>query len=540
MASGSNYAFSAYGPQLGSRLHLTHTQISIVGLSGTVGVYGTAPLLGKLVDARGYPIPLTIAFFALLTGYFGIRRFYISGLPEGISSLSFFGFLVLLLCGLLTGIGANAGMASAINATAKSFPDHARTVSTSLVLSGFGLSAFVFSTLAHVAFPGDTSSFLLVLAIGTSLPMILGFFFVKPIPLPPRKNNHPEGFVITRRLSSNQRETPFLSEADARVPLLSGDSYEDADLPTTRAPKPSTLRVGSPDTSPSTPIDVDEEPTHLRSTSLSNELRHNGVGSTSLPDISGMGLVRSVEFWLLFTITTLLSGTALMYINNVGSVSQALYAKSTPTYDDGRRIIIGMILFAIHHCYVRKPAPLGILVDSSKRFWGLRRPMFISLVAILFIISQITAFNTSDVEQLWKASSLLGLSYGSSVGLFPSITIDWFGLAHFSENWGFISLAPVLGGNIFSIAFGRILDAHSPVASALNSQFSGVGNDLGERCLDGRDCYKLSFGLTILACCLALCLGVYAAWRDQRTAKAAGADFVASEDDGREDSAWVE
>ena len=78
----------------------------------------------------------------------------------------------------------------------------------------------------------------------------------------------------------------------------------------------------------------------------------------------------------------------------------------------------------------------------------------------------------------------------------------------------------VLGGNIFSIAFGRILDAHSPVTSVLNPQSTEVGDGHEERCLDGRDCYKLSFGLTILACCLALCLSVYAAWRDQRTAKA--------------------
>lgn len=132
----------AYGPQLGSRLHLTHTQINLVGLSGhgtsisvivslylltlsTVGLDGSAPLLGRLVDTRGPPVPMTIAFLTLLIGYSGIRQFYISGLPEGISALSPFGLLMLLLCGLLTGIGANAGLACAINATAKSFPDHA-------------------------------------------------------------------------------------------------------------------------------------------------------------------------------------------------------------------------------------------------------------------------------------------------------------------------------------------------------------------------------------------------------------------------------
>ena len=70
----------------------------------------------------------------------------------------------------------------------------------------------------------------------------------------------------------------------------------------------------------------------------------------------------------------------------------------------------------------------GLLVDTTKRFYGIRRPVFISLIAMIFILSQLTALYTSDIEKLWKASMLLGLSYGASVGLFPSITIDWFGL----------------------------------------------------------------------------------------------------------------
>jgi hypothetical protein len=51
-------------------------------------------------------------------------------------------------------------------------------------MAGFGLSAFFFSSISHILFPGNTSDFLLVLTLGTSLPMVLGFFFVRLIPLP--------------------------------------------------------------------------------------------------------------------------------------------------------------------------------------------------------------------------------------------------------------------------------------------------------------------------------------------------------------------
>ncbi len=59
-----------------------------------------------------------------------------------------------------------------------------RATANGIVISGFGLSAFLFSTIAHTLFPGNTSEFLLTLAIGTALPMILGFFFIRRIPPP--------------------------------------------------------------------------------------------------------------------------------------------------------------------------------------------------------------------------------------------------------------------------------------------------------------------------------------------------------------------
>ena len=59
-----------------------------------------------------------------------------------------------------------------------------RAVTVGLVMSGFGLSAFFFSSISHTLFPGNTSDFLLVLALGTAIPMIFGFFFVRIIPLP--------------------------------------------------------------------------------------------------------------------------------------------------------------------------------------------------------------------------------------------------------------------------------------------------------------------------------------------------------------------
>lgn len=109
-------------------------------------------------------------------------------------------------------------------------------------------------------------------------------------------------------------------------------------------------------------------------------------------------------------------------------------------------------------------------------------------------------------------------------------------LAHFSENWGFVSLSPMIGSNIFSIAFGRNLDAHAPRSEAMATGadspaarltslrtvsragwlYSRDGPPSTHQCLDGRACYVDTLKLTITACCVALVLALYAGWRDQR------------------------
>ena len=99
----------------------------------------------------------------------------------------------------------------------------------------------------------------------------------------------------------------------------------------------------------------------------------------------------------------------------------------------------------------------------------------------------------------------------------------------------------MIGGNVFSIMFGRNLDAHAPSEPATNATLSSFSNsalnstldstlpsllaraeaipssDSSHQCLQGRECYAGSLMLTIAACTCALALSVYAAWRDWRS-----------------------
>lgn len=554
LSSGTNYGFSAYAPQLGAQLRITHTQLNLIGSAGNMGVYTSGPFWGKLVDTRGPRILFVSALFLLSAGYFGIRAFYDGNFdflsPDGMSG---FGFTLIILFAICSGLGGNAGLTAAVNATAKSFPDTLRGTATGVVLSGFGLSAFLFSTIAHTAFPGDTSSFLLLLALGTSLPMLIGVFFVRPIPFTPPPSDGLE--EVNERLLTGEDTRQQEHLDDAYAPIVVGGVFENVDAEESATPllaseasslfeseRGSTLlddsasdsgtitpkRVGDTNMShlqfpdaPTTTAAARSQSHRGRSRTLS-KMRAHGHGEHG--DVHGLNLFRKLEFWIIFAIMSLLSGTGLMWINNVGAVAQALYAHANPTTFDtpagieaaSKLQATNVSFTSIGNCIGR--ILIGIVADIGRTRWGISRPTFLCVVAIGFVLSQAFAARVEDPDALYIASGLVGVVYGGLFGLCPVIIIEWFGLGHFSQNWGYTSLSPFLGGNIFSLGFGRNLDAHAPHPEGVIATRGGVTPkpDASHQCMQGLECYVSSLHITTAACVLALGLSVWAALRDRR------------------------
>ncbi|KAI5997360.1 major facilitator superfamily domain-containing protein [Pisolithus marmoratus] len=431
LSSGTNYIFSAYAPQLGARLHVSHTQLNVVGLAGNVGVAASGPVWGRIVDSRGPRILLAGAFVCSIVGYSGIKG---SG-----TSLSPAYFVLLITYCLLTGLGANAGLTAAVNTVAKSFPESA-------FFRALGFLRFV-SRLSHTFSSPET------------------LFIVRPVPLLP---TYPDPEVDQTRTYEHIQngEVPFMTdrsviveEDDGRTPLL-GD----------RVGSSSALEVG-----------------HAKDCSRPD----------TLLDIRGMMLFRTLDFYLLFVIMLL----CIMYINNVGAITLALVAKSNPAYDETE---------------ASKQQGVQVSTLSVGNFVG----------RMLTGMSQAFAIRVSNVSTLRMATATLGLAYGSLFGILSVIIIDWFGLAHLSENSGYVCLAALVGGNVFSIMFGRNLDAHVPredtkafldVARATNAASAPEIRDiLSERqCLLGRECYVSSLKVTLVACMVALALSTWAALRDE-------------------------
>ncbi|WVQ75306.1 hypothetical protein IAR50_004922 [Cryptococcus sp. DSM 104548] len=540
LASGSNYVYSAYAPQLAGQLQLSATTVNLVGLAGNFGVYTTGPLWGKIVDSRGPRIPLLVGGLCCLVGYSLVHAFYthaISLPPPSSSDISTPRLALLMFSMFLTGCGGSAGLTSAVNATAKSFPDTTRASATGAVLAGFGLSAFTFAFLGHVWWPGDSGGLLGLLAVGTSVPMLAGGLFIRPIypeeaqgqyqhldqddPVNPGEGGEPAIEVLV-----DDYDSPGLSRT------TSLEMSRSIDLSRSRSPARGREHHAHFALPPSLPSHPTPSAALKRTPSLPPSALHH----------SPLDILQTPDFYLLFSILALLCGTGLMYINNAGTVVLALGREGHLSYD--REQISGwqakqVGLVSLWNCAGRLIG--GIYSDYIKTHHQVRRIWSLPLVSLIFILSQLSALSTSSPSLLWLTSSLLGLAYGSLFNVMPMLVLEWFGMRHFSQNWGWTSVAPILGSNAFNLVFGRVYDAHTvgkigyppgeepPVsgselegrgvvdfASFVKRAGAAIPDDASHDCLVGKECYASAFQLSSLACVLALGLSLYAGWRRER------------------------
>ncbi|KAG9017659.1 hypothetical protein FRB90_000355 [Tulasnella sp. 427] len=556
LSAGTNYVYSAYAPQLGQRLGLNHAQLNLIGFGGNAGNYLAGPFWGRAVDKHG-PRPLLLSAFACLCiGYSAVRLFFDGtvSLPTDPATTFSPAVLALMFWEFVTGVGGNAGIAASLNGTAKSFPDHSRATVTGLVISGFGLSAFLFSSIAHIFFPGNTSDFLLLLALGTSIPPLIGMFFIRIVPHA-QHPGHTEpitaggvpaaaeafspvvGPEAYDRLDDHEEDSPedrsssvqfrpgsvrAPSSPNMRKPLLSRISFSRPQSETRRhsITSPHPLNEGASDG------EEDAEFEELRESTASllpkSPTKHKAVMITH-PDVHGWELLKANDFWLIFCLLSLLSGTGLMYINNVGSITQALFISDRGTWEEhaGSKIQAQQVsLTSLGNCMGR--ALIGVSADFVHSRTGAPRVYLVTMISVIFLFSQLIARGVDHVDELWKASLAVGLAYGGTFGLLPVITIEWFGLNHFSQNWGFVSIAPVIAGNIFSLAFGKNYDAHAahqdPLPSTTSSPTLSARGGLPTEllCYEGKECYVDSLSMTIVACLMAIVLSAYAGWMERQ------------------------
>jgi hypothetical protein len=144
---------------------------------------------------------------------------------------------------------------------------------------------------------------------------------------------------------------------------------------------------------------------------------------------------------------------------------------------------------------------------NASRFWCL----FVS--AGIFCIVQVLATVISDPHYLVLVSGLTGLAYGILFGVYPSLVAHCFGVNGLSQNWGTMTLAPVISGQVFNLLYGRIYDSHS-----VNGDDGGAGEGHME-CKLGKECYKAAYWITFCAAVVAVGCCCWSIWHENRVHK---------------------
>lgn len=190
-------------------------------------------------------------------------------------------------------------------------------------------------------------------------------------------------------------------------------------------------------------------------------------------------------------------GVGLMTINNIGNNTRQLWHHwdhdiEHEAIQKAQLLQVGII--SLMSFGGRLSSGIGsdwLVRNNMSRFW--------TLVAgsSIFTVAQVVAMTLQDPNHLWLLSGLTGLAYGQLFGVFPALVADAFGTSGMAINWGAMTLAPVVSGNFFNLAYGSILDSNSIIEDGPNGRPIRI-------CEEGKDCYASAYWFTFFAALFAI------------------------------------
>ena len=154
--------------------------------------------------------------------------------------------------------------------------------------------------------------------------------------------------------------------------------------------------------------------------------------------VPSMQMIRSKNFWVLWTIYFIGAGTGLMVIGNMAGMAQ----KSLGEY-----AFVAVAILAVGNAAGRITA--GILSDRIGRKTTLIS-VFIFQTLLMFFTAPAILYATENAALLVVLATLIGFNYGANLSLFPSFSKDLWGMKSFGVNYGILFTAWGVGGFVMS------------------------------------------------------------------------------------------
>jgi len=481
LPAGSMYGFGAYSTQLAVALGKRNSDVDTLGSAGDLGVY-LGFTVGICWDICGSQITALVSLLLVGGGYLLNYLVLRAGLPFDLLYATYF----------LIGQGSYGMFVNGLSTTLRNFSPRHRGKVVGYMNSLFGISSVIFTAFYQHVLDQNVESYFLLLAGCTLAGNLVGFLFVEEL-----NRGHRLG---TRWCTHWQQERRELAAAEMAQleqqqqqsedsALLSAVAEQDDRTLATASPKP-TLHSASvlssnsdlgQDASPFSsaaliatsrdtysPTGTSASPREERfSVNLTGELDQALQSPTSSgcskrerahlleaalgQESTGLTLLRSPDFYLIFFGFFMVSGTGLMWKNIVGSVTNAF---GLPGSEASNLVMTWGLVNALSRLVA------GLLSDTLVA--RVPRPSWMVLANLVMLLSHVCYLLIDVPSVLWVVDVGTGIGYGFAFALFNGLLVIYFGTRYVGLNLGMLNLAPAIGGTLFTALSTQLVNAATP------------------------------------------------------------------------------
>ncbi|AMD21727.1 HFL129Cp [Eremothecium sinecaudum] len=523
LGTGTQYLYSYYAPQL-----LTHCSIPVEYLSYftfalTIGSSALGILCGFIIDTMGPQFSCGLSAFCTFIAYYSLRYCY-SNKSNNIPFL----FLVFVLLGY----GCISGFFAAVKCCTINYPQY-RGTAVSCPFALFALSAMLFSSACYRLFGEDMLSVFTFLMILCPAITLTGCWTLKIDTDNPKRDEReateldPESCDAESHFES-LNVTPaanfgaITEEVEHFRPLK--NKHASVLSPNVKSPSnKQSFPVPELVIEPSSAIADDQGYGNLSRTERNiSQSRNNGYFSfyRSFKSIFNgkwfdelMKVINNPNFIIYYMIMAILHGAGQMYIYSIGYIVD-VQASSHPEQSIGGEQVqtLQLSIISVSSCIGRLiSGPISDLLVkrfNAQRFWLILVATFIFNIASMILISETTVVPRfwhdlpPNIFSLSCSSLLFGFGFGMTLGTFPAIVADSFGLVGFSTIWGILTTGCLISVNYFSKVFANDLSFNADVTHG--------------GCIQGSSCYSHTFHVIQVFATFALCLVIVAMARNSQ------------------------
>lgn len=464
-SAGTGYAFGVYSIQIQNHLDFTQSEIDLVGTMGNLGTY-TCFLGGVLFDRYG---PKASGIFGVVLSFLGYFLLW-AGVSKHVAHTPF----MIGLYQFIWSHGASALDITVVSATVRNFPMNVGAV-VGLLKSFYGISGALVTRFYTSWYQPNAIKFLLFLTLFVT---ILGGVALIPVTIVTKRHTYPLTHLGFRRLRFGLAVVVVLALYLGFLGVLTAENvFKDSAVYTyimialillplfmifpfkfwlDPAPSSNASLLRGVEGSAGSVSNAYVLPEDALDEDLSASLISPAAEDLDVCHVSGCTVTEAVctiDFWLLFFVGVVWTGSGLMMINNVSQIAQALGAAP-----NGQDVYVTII--SVANCFGR----LFVGTFSDLFAAKLSRPMFF-IIMLATLLLGLVIITVSDLSLLYLGCIFTAAAYGSYWCVMPAVVKERFGTRAFGAINSVLSLGAAIGSyfmakELFSLVYQSHVPAH--------------------------------------------------------------------------------